>query len=66
MIIARCKGVSGDVAAKSAEALLFTPSTVMPSLFFRASRVSRNMPNTPIEPVRVILSATIASAGQEM
>ena len=66
MIIERWTGVRGCVARKLDEALLCTPSMVMLSLFFNASRVSRIMPKTPIEPVRVSLSATITSAGQEM
>lgn len=49
-----------------AEALLFTPSSVTPSLFFSASIGFMNMPKTPIEPVSVVRSATITSAGQEM
>ena len=66
MIIPRCSGVSGPVVRKSDEVLLRTPSNVMPSLFFRASRGSRIIPKTPIEPVSVSRSATITSAGQEM
>ena len=66
MIEARSTGVSADTDPMPAEALLFTPSSVTPSLFFSASIGFMNMPKTPIEPVSVVRSATITSAGQEM
>lgn len=66
MIEARWAGVSGSTEPMPAEALLFTPSSVMPSLFLSASIGLRNMPKTPIEPVSVRRSATMTSAGQEM
>ena len=66
MIEARTGAVSGEVAPIPAEVLLFTASNVIPSLFLKASMVLRYMPKTPIEPVRVSLSATMTSAGHEM
>ena len=66
MIEALSAGVRGEVMPMPAEVLLFTASNVMPSLFFRASMVLRYMPKTPMEPVRVSLSATMTSAGHEI
>ena len=50
MIIDRWMGVRGSVARKLDEALLFTPSIIMPSLFFSASRVLRIMPKPRSNP----------------
>ena len=50
MIIDRWMGVRGFVARKLDEALLFTPSIIMPSLFFSASRVLRIMPKPRSNP----------------
>jgi len=62
----RSTGVRGRMKPMSAEVLLRTPSKVMPSLSLSAAPASRYMPYTPIEPVSVIRSATITSAGQEI
>ena len=64
--MARSVGVSPRKMLKSAERLLLTASTVTPNFRSMASPASSNMPNTPIEPVSVSRSATMASAGAEM
>ena len=62
-----CFGLSGEKPLPMFEyVLVLTPSIVTPTFSLRALPKLGTIPNTPIEPVRVNLSATIASAGAEM
>ena len=52
--------------ARMDEGLVLATSIVTPNLFWRAFSALNIIPNTPIEPVSVVASATIASAGAEI